>query len=254
MSKIVSTHLEWKYLPENYIEKPILLSIQGGTLEINNGTALARIDHAVFLANETLRDELTRKIQSRLHAVQLMTHKEFELTKASRIDIQEDGKKHYYLEIEPIAMKMTMGSLDIIVKDKNGNIVSDSKRERLNKQEWYALLVDKYRSSDETLNHILSSYQASVSDPDNELVHLYEIRDSLANRFGSKKSAVSQLGISTQEWDEIGILANSQPLKQGRHRGKSVGSLRNAEASELVRARKSVVYLVEKYLEYLEGN
>ncbi|HKK61195.1 MAG TPA: hypothetical protein VJ951_01465, partial [Bacteroidales bacterium] len=112
---------------------------------------------------------------------------------------------------------------------------------------------DKHRSSDETLNHMLGSYHASVSDPDNEFVHLYEIRDSLANRFGSKKSAISQLDISTKKWDEIGRLSNYYPLKQGRHRGKSVGSLRDADTSELERARKSAVYLVERYLEYLDG-
>lgn len=253
MSKIVSTQLEWKYSPDNLVEGLIFISFEGGTLEINNGVVLAIIDHAVYKANENLSDELTRKIKSRLQAIQLMTHKDFELSKASRTDIQEDGKKHYYLEVEPIEMKVTMGSPDIIVKDKNGNIISDSRRERLNKQKWYALLIDKHRSSDETLNHMLNSYHASVSDPDNEFVHLYEIRDSLANRFGSKKNAISQLDISTEKWDEIGNLSNNYPLKQGRHRGRSVGSLRDAETYELERARKSAVYLVEKYLEYIDG-
>lgn len=254
MNKVISTQLEWKYSPEKYLEESISLSFEGGTLEINEGTALAIIDPIVYQANENLRDELTRKIESRLHAVQLMTHKEFGLTKASRTDIREDGTKHHYLEVEPIVLKVTMGTPDIVIKDKNGNIVSDTKRERLNKQEWYASLVDKYRSLDTTLSQMLESYQASVSDPDNELVHLYEIRDSLVNKFSSKKCAVSQLGITTQQWDEIGELANYRPLRQGRHRGKSAGSLRDAEASELERARKSVVYLVEKYLEYLDGD
>ncbi|MEZ0185656.1 MAG: hypothetical protein AB9Q23_04645 [Candidatus Reddybacter sp.] len=254
MSKISSIGLEWKYSPENYLEEPISFVFEGGTLEIQKGTALAIVDPITYQANDTLRDELTRRIKNRLHAVQLMTHKEFNLSKASRTDIREDGTKHHYLEVDSIVMKVSMGSPDLVVKDKNGNIVSDTKRERLDKQEWYASLVDKHRSLDLTLNQMLESYQASVSDPANELVHLYEIRDSLANKFRAKKSAVKNLGITTQQWDEIGELANSRPLKQGRHRGKSAGSLREAEAYELEQARKSVVYLVEKYLEFLDEN
>jgi len=93
----------------------------------------------------------------------------------------------------------------------------------------------------------------SVKNPDNEFVHLYEIRDSLSNKFGSKKNAIANLSITSKQWDEIGELANSLPIKQGRHRGKSAGSLRDAYLSELKRGRKSVANLIEKYLEYIES-
>ncbi|SFK21005.1 hypothetical protein SAMN05216302_10022 [Nitrosomonas aestuarii] len=99
---------------------------------------------------------------------------------------------------------------------------------------------------------MLKSYQKSVKDADNELVHLYETRDSLSERFGSKKSAIQKLGITSAVWDEIGKLANYLPLKQGRHRGKALGALRNAEQTELDKARKSVTHLIEKYLAHLE--
>jgi hypothetical protein len=92
-----------------------------------------------------------------------------------------------------------------------------------------------------------------VKDSDNEFVHPYEIRDSLSERLGSKKSAIKKLGVTSNEWDEIGKLANALPLKQGRHRGKAVGALRDAEIAELEKARKSAAYLIEKYLEYLEA-
>jgi len=218
MNKIISTQLEWKYSPKEYFEEPISLSFDGGNIEINEGTVLAVIDLAVYQSNEAIRDELTRKIESRFHAVQLMTHKGYDLTNASRTDIREDGTRHHYLEVQSIAMTVTMGTPDMVLTDKNGKVVSDTKRERLDKQEWYASLVNKHGSSDSTLKHMLESYKASVSDPGNELVHLYEIRDSLAERFGSKKRAVNQLSITSQQWDEIGELANFRPLKQGRHR------------------------------------
>ncbi|WP_157174412.1 hypothetical protein [Thiocystis violascens] len=149
-------------------------------------------------------------------------------------------------------MTMSAGIVDLVVKDKDGNIVSDTKRERLDKQKRFASLVDNHIHSDATLDQMLKSYQKSVKDPDDELVHLYEVRDSLSKKFGSKKDAIQKLGITNAEWEEIGILANTLPLKQGRHRGKAVGALRNAATAELEKARKSVAYLIEKYLEYLE--
>ena len=253
MSKVVTVQLEWKYSPSTYLEEPISISFEGGDLEIKEGIAIANIDPEVFHENSSIKGDLTREIESRLHAVQIMMHKDYDLSKPARTDIGEDGIKNHFLEVESCVVTMSVGTVDLVVKDKDGNVVSDSKRERLDKQEQFAQLVSKHRSADATLDQMLKSYQKSVKDPDDELVHLYEIRDSLSQRFGSKKNAITKLGITSNDWDEIGKVANTLPLKQGRHRGKSVGALRDAELSELQKARKSVVYLIEKYLEYLES-
>ena len=94
----------------------------------------------------------------------------------------------------------------------------------------------------------------SVEDPDNELVYLYEVREALARKFGGQATAMEKLCLNKTQWDIIGILANNEPFKQGRHRGNWVGNLRAAELSELEKARKSAVLLIEKYLIYLEQN
>jgi len=254
VTDIKAVLLEWTYTPKNYLEEPISILFDGGTLQIKQGNASATIDPQAYQADAAIREQLTGKIESRLLSVQIMTHRKFELSKASRTDIRKDGKKHHYLEVDSVVQNTTMESVDGVVKDKDGNIVSDTKRERLEEREWYATLIEKFRFSDTTLDQMLQSYQASTSDPDNELVHLYEIRDSLASKFGSKKSAVSQLNISNKQWDVIGELANHSPLKQGRHRGRSAGTLRDAEVAELEEAEKSVGLLIEKYLEYLGVN
>lgn len=254
MSKVVIVQLEWKYSPENYLEEQISVPFEGVSLEVGSGRALAAIDPVAFQNNETMRNDLHRLIESRLHAVQIMTHTDFELSKPLRIDIGEGGKKNYFLEVDSIVKTVSMGSVDFIVKDKDGNIVSDSKKERLEKQKWFACTVDKYRSKDNTLDQMLKSYQMSVKDSDNELVHLYEIRDALSKKFRSKENAIKHLAITSNKWDEIGELANNRPLKQGRHRGKSAGFLRDAELSELEQGRKLAANLIERYLEYLTHN
>lgn len=252
MNKVVTVQLEWKYSPESYLEEPISIPFEGGHLELKDGVAIAIIDPETYHADNSIREVLTRQIESRLHAVQIMTHKKFELSKPSRTDIREDGKKNHFLEVKSCVITTGVGTVDLVVKDKYGNIESDTKRERLDKQKRVASLLDKYRYCDATLDQMLKSYQNSVKDPDDELVHLYEIRDALSERFGSQINAIQQLSITSAEWNEIGKLANGPPLKQGRHRGKAVGALRNAEIAELEKARTYVVYLIEKYLHYLE--
>ena len=71
-------------------------------------------------------------------------------------------------------------------------------------------------------------------------------------QFGSKKTALKQLGVSDKDWNVLGDLANNQPLIQGRHRGEAAGMLRSAESYELDTARKIAAMLVEKYLQLLE--
>ncbi|MDO8961581.1 MAG: hypothetical protein Q7V02_05740 [Methylophilus sp.] len=252
MSKVIYVQMEWKYSPETYLEEPIQIEFGDGKLDIKNGVAIAVIDPETFQANESIHEILTNMIENRLHAVQIMTHKDFELSKPTRTDIQEDGKKNYFLELEPGVITISSGMVDFVLHDKDGNVVSDSKRERLDKQYRFATLVDKHRPLDATLDHMLKSYQQSVKDPNDELVHLYEIRDALSNKFGSKDAAIKTLDVTKAEWDVIGKLANTLPLIQGRHRGQSVGALRDADPTELELARKSVAYLIDKYLDFLE--
>lgn len=253
MRELVEVQLEWKYTPESYLEEPIRIKDEGFELSISDGVAFAKMDPSFQSQNPEINEYLTRLIESRLQAVQIMSHRDFTLSKPSRTDLRKDGTKNIFLEVEPIVMKVSIGPLDLVVRDKDGNIVSDTKQERLDKQNWFSETVAKYRGVDGTLDQMLKSYQKAVKDPKNELVHLYEIRDALSARFGKKKNAMKHIGISNKEWDIIGDLANNQPLEEGRHRGKAAGILRPAENHELEMARKSAANLVEKYLVFLDA-
>jgi hypothetical protein len=82
-------------------------------------------------------------------------------------------------------------------------------------------------------------------DPANELVHLYEIRDALSEKFGSQSKARRELVITREQWNGLGALADRAPLREGRHRGKHPGRLRDATSEELNEARsiaKSMIH------------
>ena len=252
MSEVIEVQLKWEYTPDNYFEEPIHIKGNGFALEISDGVAIAKIEPSLHSRKPEIKEELTHLIENRLHAVQIMSHRDFTLSNPSRTDLIEDGTRGIFLEAHSIRVKTKTGSADLIIRDKDGNIVSDTKRERLNKLKWFAETIDKYRTMDVTLDQMLKSYQMAVKDPKDELVHLYEIIDSLSSRFGNKKNVIKALGITEKEWGIIGDLADNQPLKEGRHRGKNAGTLRPAENHELEIARKCASKFVEKYLIFSE--
>ncbi len=253
MNTIIEIQLEWKYTPESYLEEPISIKESGFELSIADGIASAKIDPIYFEKHPETKSHITHLIESRFHAIQIMTYKDYSLSKPTRSDIRKDGGKNIFIEVESGVIVVSSFSADIIIKDKDGNIKSDTKQERLDKQKWFSETVSKYRNNDSCLDQMLKSHQMAVKDHKNELVHLYEIRDALSVRFGNKKNAIKKIGISSKEWDIIGKLANHFPFEEGRHRGRSAGSLRPAGKNDLETARKIISNFVEKYLIYL-GN
>lgn len=127
--------------------------------------------------------------------------------------------------------------VDVRVKDKEGNIISDSKRDRIERKKSLAELVSAHRASDGLLAAMLRSYDAGVRDPNNELVHLYEIRDALSVKFGGESSVRAAFAITASQWSRLGQLCNYEPLRQGRHSGKTGEALRDASEGELVESR-----------------
>jgi hypothetical protein len=74
-----------------------------------------------------------------------------------------------------------------------------------------AELAAKYRSKDKALESMLASYDASIREPNNQLVHLYEIRDALSSRFGGERPAKTALQINATAWSDFGKLAKLPP-------------------------------------------
>jgi len=94
---------------------------------------------------------------------------------------------------------------------------------------------------------MLLSYDAGVRDPNNELVHLYEIRDALSTKFGGENSVRAALTITSAQWSRLGQLCNHEPLRQGRHRGKSGEAMRDASEAELAESRSIARAMIEAW-------
>lgn len=243
---------EWNYEPNDYFEDNFSIEYEHYTIEIEPGVVRAHLS-PVYIENvdETI-SKLNHDLESRFSAVQVMTHQEFKLSKPSRYALTKDGTKHIYLQLETVVCVADGSRIDIVIHDKDGNLVSDTKQERIDRKKWFSETTAKHICKNHTLKQMLKSYSSSVSDPNNELVYLYEIRDAIAKEFGGEINSRSKLNITKKEWSYFGLIANKKPLLQGRHRGNNAGVLRDAEVSELGAIRKIASKMVENYLIFLE--
>lgn len=253
MKMIEKIVVEWNFKPKDYFEADFAIEYDNYSIEIKSGIAKTILDPVHQDNADKIINDLSQDLESRFLAVQVMTHQSYKLGKPSRYDLRKDGTKNIYLQVEDIIMVTDISPVDIIVKDKNGNVVSDSKQDRIDEKKWFSDTSAKHRVNDPTLDQMLKSYNSSVSDPNNELVHLYEIRDAVSKKFGGENKARAKLNITKKEWSDFGLIANNKPLLQGRHRGNNAGFLRKADASELGIMRKIASKMVKNYLTYLEN-
>ena len=245
--------LEWDFSPPNYFEEHIEISRENYVMSIDTGKVTATIDYAIFNENPSLREELQESLNNRFLGVQVISHAPYELSNSKMIHIDADGHKHIFLELSTAVLKMTAGNIDLQLKDKDGNIISDSKQDRVEKKKSLAELVATRKPSNPLVAALLNSYQTAVRDPNNELVHLYEIREGISAKFGGENTARRNLSVSSSQWSRLGQLCNNEPLKQGRHRGKTIGNLRDASEAELTEAREISRIMIVAYLQYLEN-
>jgi len=243
--------LEWKYSPPDYFESQIEIKEDDFTMIIADGKAEAKIDSVVYDLTPSMRDTLHDMLNSRFLGVQLCNHKVYDLLSPDTVHVHTDGHKNRIVELKGHIECKCSVKADIKVCDKDGNVVADSKRSRIEKENGIADLVSKHRK-DATLMSLLRSHDASLRDPDNRLVHLFEIRDALCEKFGYEDAVRSKLKITRSKWSRFGKLCNEEPLRLGRHRGKNYKRLRDATAAELIEVSAISIAMIEAYVHYLE--
>jgi hypothetical protein len=242
--------LEWKYAPPTYIDGATELLSQHGLVTLREGKAEAVIGVADYPPDHSLRGLLHSDLEAMFLAAQVLSHERFELSKPSVVRVHPDGRRDAFLFPEGISLRLSVGQADITATDGSGRVVTDTRSERIKRRDWFLRTAVRF-SGDPAVSAFLRSYSAAVNDPNNELVHLYEVRECLAKRFGGEHAAVAALGISRHRWSLLGRLANDEPIAQGRHRGRQLGALRSATSAELSEARTIAREMIDRYLSLL---
>jgi hypothetical protein len=246
---ITKTILQFQYKPIDFLEAPFQYSDTKYTLIFASGNAEAILSDPYDIIPETLQREIKNKVLSILSARMLFKHEFFELDSVNTQKHYADGSISTSRTIEGKAsiIKLKSYAPDIILKDSAGRIIKDTKAERIAEEEALMRLIADSADRHPLINKFLESYKSAVSDPPNELVHLFEILDGLKSNYGTKEEAIKQLGLSEPRWNRLHVLSNNEPLKEGRHRG-SKKSLRHASYEELSEARKIAHEMIQAFV------
>ncbi len=225
--------LEWSYTPAGFFEEPFEYSENDYVVEIGNGRIVATFSGVAGEQIEGLSREIQEDLDARFLGTQLVNNQPYQLSGYTTRRTRPDGTANVSVGISIAAtLCMSVGHLDVVLLDAAGNVKADSRKERIEARKKFALLASKY-IKDPVVGSLLKSYNAAITDPQNELTHLYEIRDALAKKFGGDTHACSAVHITEKQWKQLGYLANGAPLTQGRHRGRKIGQLRDATPAEL---------------------
>jgi len=241
--------IEWTYSPNDFFEDGLAFSTEQYRLIGCEGKV------RVFLRQDprpNLCNQLDAKLRARFRGEQLVSHKPYDLSRPCVTHCKPDGSRSIFLNIESV-VAVASTTAHIRITNKDGEVIADSRAERIKRKKSLGDLAAQYATNDTTAKEILESFQKAIVEPDNCLRHLYDIRDALDQKFGNGKETRTALNLSRAQWDNLGRLANREPLRQGRHPGKRLEELRDATPDELHTAKKIAEEMVEKYLRYLDA-
>lgn len=247
----LKARIKWHYEPVDFFEEVYSSEYEGIVLEIHDGEIDAELELDRYESHPEIRGAIEDYIDGLFQGVRLYSHSDFTISAGAVEKERLEGGKNIVISMKPASIVAMAGRIDIKLTDAKGSVVSDTRRERVAANKELAELIASKQGSDQTLDLLLESYSNAVKDPDDELIHLYEIRESLAARFGNKNTAIQTIGLSSNKWSTLGRLANNEPLTQGRHRGKKGTELRSASAEELDIARSIALEMIVLYARIL---
>lgn len=243
---------DWTYSPPDYFEEPFEVVRDDYTMMILPGKVEARVASSTFAENPAILDEMHASLNDRFLGAQLIAFRPYELSDSRRTRVHPDGRKDVFIELKGATAVATVGTVDNRVTNADG-VVYDSKVGRTAAKRRLAELVQLHRSSSPALTAMLTSLSNAIRDPQNELVHLYEVRDAISLELSGKSNAIATLGLTSTAWSRLGQLSNDEPLRQGRHRGKNGAALRDATHAELQEARDISRSMLNLYVNHLAG-
>lgn len=248
--------LEWRYAPVYYFEDEfetnLNLNNEQYKMVVKKGKIEVHISSALYEKNKNIHNWLYDAINKKFKVFLLTKYEPLKISKSVSITGNYTNGKKHVIKFADTARVAFKASVRVVKKDKDGNVIYDSCKEQTEKNKELIDLISRCESKDSFAVSLLDCLYRATNNKSHELVHLYEIREALVNKFGNQQSARQSLGISRKDWSRLGELANDLPLKQGRHAGKKINELRDATSKELNEARQLAQRFVKAYLNYLD--
>jgi len=233
------TELQWTYAPADLFEAPLTHVDPDFRLELDHGEATATLTQPQDPIGDPLQERISAHIEGYLLVRALQVHRQHEL-RGPKTTQHGSDRRTVSLSFGAAVEISDAVAVDVLEHDAAGKVIRDTKAERIAADSAVIQSVAPKVAKSPLLCGLLTSYSQAISDPANEMTHLYEVRDALAKHHGGEAATRTALGIGSGDWRRIGQLANAEPLEQSRHRGNFVTGLRAATAEELQAARSIV--------------
>jgi hypothetical protein len=243
----MQTILTWSYEPKDFFEAPTTIALAAGDAVFDEGEVNYTLHAVTDTVPADLIDSTSDEVNTAFAVRRLLANRRFKLDGPNIVQIDAAGRRHRTLLAQAAVVAIAkVGVVDVVVTDAQGRTAS-LKAERIKQHtDFVAKLAPKVLKSPE-LRLMVQSCNAAQDDPANELLYLYEVRDAAKKHFGNETAARKALGITKQQWQLLGRLANDEPLHEGRHRGSYVGSLRHATEAELNAARAVARSIIDAF-------
>ena len=239
--------ITWTYTPKDFFEAELRAPALRGDLVLTGGSAKLSATGREKEDRRNVIREATECLRRVMNARAILVGRSYELSEAQSVEIDSEGRKHYVLLVNSVRQEERVGNVDIVHTDSSGKVLRDTKRQRIAEEASYVQRLAAAAETLPTLQRMFASFVKSFDDPNNALVHLYEVREAAAEYFGAEKDARATLGVTKSAWSRLGELANHVPLAEGRHRGSSGASLRSATQAELQEAREVAKSIIDAF-------
>lgn len=247
MTETSRTIVEWTYKPIRFFEEPLEIEFQGGQIHIAEGTARGSFEGRYYSEGRTFCDAADEFLRSVFLAHQIQVHEPATLTQPSMAREHSDGRRDVTVFPDPAVLTISVSSPDIRHVAADGTVLADTRADRLDRHASFRTAVANLLPLDPELKRMMQSYNNALTDRDNLLIHLHEVRETICGEIGGERKACEQVGVSRSEWRRFGRLANDEPLLEGRHRGKH-SELRKASREESDWALEFCQRLIEGYV------
>jgi hypothetical protein len=241
--------IEWSYEPADFLERPLAVSCDGCTLEATAGRTVAKVSGNLTQERCDLWEgRLENEVRQRFTASQLVRPRPFTMQLKGSQQFRKDGTSTVMAALHGSYLIVQGNAPDVLIRAPDGTVIVDQQAARRKREERLAEALICH-SDDPLLVSMVASFRASISDPTDSFVHLYEIKEQLLSRFG--KSFTHTLGVDDDDVRKYIHELSNAAIRQGRHRGKHAGKLRDATPEELRAAQDTALRLIEGYLQHV---
>ena len=144
--------LEWSYTPINFLESDQELNFNGTKIQFSKGKVVIFTDKNTLQKNLFFVTNAENTVKNYLNGVSIQHHSAYKLSRKNTKYFNEDGSVSKSITVQTITHKLTLSSnIEFKITDNDGNIIRDSKQERIQKEKRFASLISSVEGENQRL-------------------------------------------------------------------------------------------------------